>query len=69
MTTECPHCKALNESYLPEETIETTIFEGIPYLVYYQILRCFYCKKHYIWCEGLNHKWRGIPAPGFVDVI
>ena len=64
MITVCPHCKALNDSDLLENTIETTIFEGESYFVYYQPLKCFYCGKYYVWGENLNHKWCGLPIPG-----
>ena len=69
MTTECPHCKALNDSDLPEDTIAPFNFDGEIILTYPQILRCFHCKKHYVWSEDLGHRWRGVPVPGFVDVI
>lgn len=61
LKTICPYCKSINKSELGE--METSFFEGNPYLWYPTIIVCFYCKHSYAWVENLHRKWIGIPIP------
>jgi len=62
MKTICPQCHAINESILGE--MDSTTFEGSVFLLYpNDWLVCFHCGGKYVWGQGINLQWIGIPIP------